>query len=316
MLKIGGGAVESEGDEPEAYIESDQTQYIKTDVYPSTLMRLEIDFQLTKIHNDFYLLGSNATPYWDLYVNGNYGFTTICHTGWSAKTTDNYWATTERTKVVMDRKAGTWSITRATDAKSGTYGAADATTPSVPFGIFARQEAEGASNWPHYPKSTTTATGGMTPMRIYSIRIYENEKLEFELLPYKNGDVTGLKDTLSGKVYTSDEGNPFVVGGKGYDGTKTFATALAGDASIAAGDSVTFGPVFAPGAIRYEWMRGGVPLAETGDTVTLGWERVKGDHTQEISVTPVYSVYGTEVKGEPSTATLTNEPLGMAILIQ
>lgn len=148
LLKIGGGAVESEGDEPEAYIESDQTQYIKTDIYPSTLMRLEIDFQLTKIHNDFYLLGSNAKPYWDLYVNGNYGFTTICHTDWSTKTTDNYWATTERTKVVMDRKAGTWSITRATDAKSGTYGAADATTPTVPFGIFARQEAEGTSNWP------------------------------------------------------------------------------------------------------------------------------------------------------------------------
>ena len=122
--------------------------------------------------------------------------------------------------------------------------------------------------------------------------------------------------TLTGKVYTSEEGNPLVIGGKGYDGTKTFATALAGDAVISTGESATFGPVFAPGAIRYEWTRGGVPLVETGDTVTLGWQRVKGDHTQEISVTPVYDVYGTEVKGEPSTATLTNEPLGMAILIR
>lgn len=156
----------------------------------------------------------------------------------------------------------------------------------------------------------------MTPMRIYSIRIYEDAKLEHELLPYKNGAVTGLKDTLSGKVYTSEEGNPLVIGGKGYDGTKTFATALAGDASIAAGESATFGPVFAPGAIRYEWTRGGVPLAETGDTVSLGWERVKGDHTQVISVTPVYDVYGTEVKGEPSTATLTNAPCGMAIILR
>ena len=156
----------------------------------------------------------------------------------------------------------------------------------------------------------------MTPMRIYSIRIYEDAKLEHEFLPYKNGDVTGLKDTLSGKVYTSDEGNPLVIGGKGYDGTKTFATALAGDASIVAGGSATFGPVFAPGAIRYEWTRGGVPLAETGDTVSLGWERVKGDHTQVISVTPVYDVYGTEVKGEPSTATLTNAPRGAAVIIR
>ncbi len=156
----------------------------------------------------------------------------------------------------------------------------------------------------------------MTPMRIYSIRLYENEKLEFELLPYKNGDVTGLKDTVSGKVYTSDEGNPLVIGGKGYDGTKTFVTALAGDVSIAEDESVTFGPVFAPGAIRYEWTRGGVPLTETGDTVTLGWERVKGDHTQVISVTPVYDVYGSEVKGEPSTATLTNEPRGMTIILR
>ena len=59
-----------------------------------------------------------------------------------------------------------------------------------------------------------------------------------------------------------------------------------------------------------------MPLAETGDTVTLEWERVKGDHTQEISVTPVYSVYGTEVKGEPSTATLTNAPRGAAVIVR
>ena len=156
----------------------------------------------------------------------------------------------------------------------------------------------------------------MVPMKLYSFRVWEGDKLTLELLPYKNGAVTGLKDSLTGNIYTSKEGNPLVIGGKGYDGTKTFATALAGDVSVAAGESATFGPVFAPGAIRYEWTRGGVPLAETGDTVTLEWERVKDDHTQVISVTPVYDVYGTEVKGEPSTATLTNAPRGAAVIIR
>ena len=66
----------------------------------------------------------------------------------------------------------------------------------------------------------------------------------------------------------------------------------------------------------YFWM---VPYNIKGLIDLVGGKAVrllKGDYAQEISVTPVYNVYGTEVKGEPSTATLTNEPLGMAILIR
>ena len=47
------------------------------------------------------------------------------------------------------------------------------------------------------------------------------------------------------------------------------------------------------------------------------------DHSREkidfglgFYVTPVYSVYGTEVKGEPSTATLTNAPRGAAVIVR
>ena len=308
-----GGAIATDGS-TDAYIESDQTQYIKTDYYPTTATKVEIDYQLTKVVKDLYIFGSNKEPNWELYVNGNYGITTICGTGWATVTTAAEFANLERTKMVLDRARGKWSIYRGTSSWLDwkTYATASTAASTVPFGIFARQESNGT----HYPLPTTEVTGGMVPMKLYSFRVWEGDKLTLELLPYKNGEVTGLKDTLTGNIYTSKEGNPFVIGGKGYDGTKTFATALDGDVSVAAGGSATFGPVFAPGAIRYEWTRGGVPLAETGDTVTLGWQRLKGDYAQEISVTPVYNVYGTEVKGEPSTATLTNEPLGMAILIR
>ena len=326
-----GGAIAHEGALPEAYIESDQTQMIRTDYKPTVNTRIELDYQLTKLVNDFYLIGAHGADAnndgracWSYYVNGNYGYTFIAHSRWSVdrQTTQTaLMADQQRTKLILDRPADTAQIVRADTTKSYTLKTAATGKQEACLGIFARNDKDNGI----YPTASTTVTGGTVKMRVYSLRIYEKENGEYvlkrEYLPWDDGVTVGLKETLSGQMVASGiGGNPFVIGGVGYTtasgAVSTFETALAGDVSVAAGGSATFGPVFAPGAIRYEWTRGGVPLAETGDTVTLGWQRLKGDYAQEISVTPVYNVYGTEVKGEPSTATLTNEPLGMAILIR
>lgn len=312
-----GGAVACEG--TEAYVECDQSQFILLDYIPKVTTKIELDYQLTKLRNDYYLLGCQKDPTWTFYVNGSYGYTFEAHSKWDGGRTTTHpdlMADMQRTTLTLDRPNGTAEIRRADITKSYALSAVASGDQTVKLGLFARQESAGT----HYPNAGTASILGTVPMRVYSLRIWEAGDLKMELLPYKSGDVIGLKDRVSGKVYTSDIGKPFVLGGAGYKtasgAASTFVTALAVDASVAAGGTVTFGPVFAPGAIRYEWTRGGVPLAETGDTVTLEWERVKDDHTQVISVTPVYDVYGTEVKGEPSTATLTNAPRGMAVIIR
>lgn len=312
-----GGAIAREGSAPEAYLESDQTQYIKTDIYPTTKTRVEIDFQLTKIHNDYYIFGSNATPNWELYVNGGYGLSTICHTGWAVQQTLDNWANLERTKMVIDRKANMWNIYRGADKWEPfkSYGAASTTVSTVPFGIFGRQESNGS----HYPNSGTTVTGGMTPIRIFSFRVYEDDKLAHDLLPYKDGEVMGLKDTVSGKIYTSTEGNPFVVGGKGYTtasgATAIFETSLAATASVKCNGAKTLGPVYAPGAVKYVWTKDGEVIeGATGSSLDIAWQKTPA--TATFAVKPVYNVYGTETEGEASACAVEFRRQSFSIILR
>ena len=312
-----GGAIAREGTVPEAYIESDQTQYILTDYLPTAATRVEIDFQLTKLYKDFYLFGCNATPNWEFYVNSAWGFSTICHTGWATQTTAEDWANLDRTRAVVDRARGTWSIYRGTASHPDfrTYGAASSAAATVPFGIFGRQEADGS----HYPSAATTLTGGMTPMRVYSFRAYENDRLALELLPCRDGEVTGLRDTVSGKVYTSAEGNPFVVGGKGYTTasgqTATFATALGETAKVGFNGTKTLGPVYAPGAVRYVWEKDGEVIADAeGPSLDIAWQ--KKPATATVAVKPVYNVYGIETEGEASACTVAFSPATLVLVVR
>lgn len=318
-LKFGGGAIANEGVQSEAYIESDQTQYIKTDYIPTTATKVEIDFQLTKVQKDFYIFGANKMPYWDFYVNGNYGFTTICGTDWNGftQTTASYWADTQRTKMVIDRARGKWSIYRGTSSWVDWKTYATALTPqqTVPFGIFARQESNGA----HYPAAGNTTTGGMVPMKLYSFRAWENNVLTLELLPYKNGDVTGLKDTVSGKIYTSSEGNPFVVGGQGYttaSGAKaTFATGLDAKAAVKYNGTKKLGAVHAPGAVKYVWTKDGEVIeGENGPSLDIVWQ--KKPATATYAVKPVYNVYGTETEGEATSSEVEFRRAGLSLVLR
>ena len=49
----------------------------------------------------------------------------------------------------------------------------------------------------------------------------------------------------------------------------------------------------------------------------MSWEKhSSADLTDTYTVTPVYSVFGTEVDGEPKTVKVTNEPQGLMIIVR
>ena len=159
----------------------------------------------------------------------------------------------------------------------------------------------------------------MVPMKLYSFRAWEGDQLKLELLPYKNGEVTGLKDTVSGEIYTSKEGNPFVVGGQGYtteSGAKaTFETALPVAASVKYNGTATLGPVYAPGAVKYVWTKDDEVIADAnGPSLDIVWQKKPAAAT--YAVKPVYNVYGTEAEGEASSCEVNFKRVRLEILVR
>ena len=286
----------------DAYIESDATQCIQTGYYPKKTTKIEIDFQLTGMKNDYYLLGCNQTPNWELYVSADRTYRTISHSGW--KTVDAGPAQQNRNTVIIDRPAkkvylkgygATRSYNLPTDPTD-----ADST---LQLGLFATQYSDGT----HF---------GKTPMRLYSFRIYESDQLVHEYLPYTKDGVVGLRDTKTGGILQNcaTGANPFKFSGMGTDGSGSFFDEEPQDCTLAAGDGGNLS-AYAPGAVAYRWLRDGKLIAgATESDLPVSW--MKKPRTSVYSVIPVYSVCGRLVEGSPVTAEVTNEPLGMALIIR
>lgn len=306
-----GGAVAC--GETEAYVECDQSQYILLDYLAKPTTKLELDFQLTKLKNDYYLFGCHKDPTWSFYVNGGYGYTFLAQSKWDGGRTTTQtalMADLQRTTVVLDRPNGTAQIRRADMTKNYTLADIMSGTQSVKMGLFARQE----SNGQHFPN-----TPGTVPMRVYSLRIWESGVLKMELLPYQDAERKGLKDTVSGTVYTSTIGNPLVINGKGHKTAEgnvvDFETALSAAALVKYKGTTTLGPVYAPGAVKYVWTKDGEVIADAnGPSLDIAWQKKPAAAT--YAVKPVYNVYGTETEGEASICEVSFARAGLAILVR
>ena len=147
------------------------------------------------------------------------------------------------------------------------------------------------------------------------MRIYESDKLKHEYLPYKNGDVIGLYDTVD-KVVKQDarNGNAFVIGGKGVDGAEKWLVTLQSQTVTKSEGSTTLS-ANASGAVSYKWMKNGeaIPGGADGD-LAVEWE--KGGKTDTYTVTPVYSIFGVETQGEPVSTTVSHAPDGMMFIVR
>lgn len=76
----------------------------------------------------------------------------------------------------------------------------------------------------------------------------------------------------------------------------------------------------ASGAQSYEWYEDGHLIeGETGDSLTLNWEKTKAKtdkHTYTYSVRPVYTVFNERVLGEEATALVEFVPFGTRIVVR
>ena len=165
---------------------------------------------------------------------------------------------------------------------------------------------------------------GMTSYaRVYAVRIYEDDELIHEFLPYKNGEVVSLRDTKTGYVATktakSGVTNPAwpTIGGKGVDGAERWIVepkgcTLSKDSSTA---TLTANVV---GAVSYKWTKNGeaVEGGENGE-LAIAWERRNASNMVDTyAVTPVYDVFGVATDGAPKTCEVTNIPLGALLILR
>lgn len=319
---IAGGAILGDAGRFDAYIEADGTQAISTGYKANpNKTRVEVDFAYNKVHGGDRIFSNNGDLYLDMYINGSadnagsYSLITGDKTVSGKTDNDNTGslmsADASRHLAVVDLKNRKFSLSGKAGTVSGKlpYAKAAATytyTANNPLGLFAKNG-----------NATGTSFSSLSKAKIYSVRIYEDEELVHEYLPYGTGSHVGFRDTQTGtKLYNTKTSTELTIGGGGYDGSGTANpfVQLPGPQKVASGDEKELF-VFAPGAVSYRWTRDGAELPdETGETLTHVWTR--RPRQTVYTVTAVFNVDGATVESAPQTITVENEPLGTAIIIR
>lgn len=152
--------------------------------------------------------------------------------------------------------------------------------------------------------------------RIYSVRIYEEEELIHEFLPYTDGTTVSLRDVIAGHVATkvkSTMADP-TIQGIGVDGAER-CIVTPQSASISSQQAVTLKAVAVGAVSHYKWTRNGEVLSGgSNGELNVSWHHAK---TPDVyAVTPVYSLAGAEVEGEAVVATVENKPVGTRIIVR
>ena len=314
-LSLGsGGLIHSDAFSRDAYLESDATQAINTEyLVKGSKTRLECDFAYTDCTtNSTGTTGYQQRPFgqdsgggllYAFYVNGNgnfmFGFgNSFINTHGPGVAAD----TMRHTAVIDGYHDRLYYITG--DVTNNTYdisGDAHSNDSTWPMGIFATPTQQDASAWRNPSK-----------IRLYSMRIYEEDELKHEYLPFKNGATVGLYDTID-KVVKTDvrNGNAFGYGGMGVDGAERWLVTPQGGALAKSAGSMVL-TANAVGAQSYRWTKNGEAI-EGGTDGNLAVEWARGGNTDTYTVTPVYSVFGEEVEGAAVSATVLNVPQGLII---
>lgn len=289
-----------------AYLESDGTQGILTDYYPNPKSKIVVDFQMTEVVGQKRPFGVVNAFSAELYIDGS-----AVGSGSFAFGLGDSWlksavkaADLRRHVATLDAAAKTYRLTTGGNIAdlAGTYGNACTKTANSPLGLFCKSDGTGV------------VTGTLAKMRLYSARIYEDGKLIHEYLPYKEGEVVGLYDTQTGKIFTDAKksATPFGYGGMGVEGSAgELLVKPASSCKLEYGETTTL-KAYAPGAIAYRWTKNGKVIeGATGATFAPAWERMKAPRLNEFTVAPVYLANGVEIIGEPATTTIEYMPLGL-----
>ena len=256
---MGGGAIEGRTD---AYIENDGVTALNLGYKANMKTRIEYDFQNLLLGADKVFFGAWNGDVGKLrYCCWNNGGKIKFIFGGNSSGTQNPTSIDtdcKRHTAIMDFKNKALAFvtdgTTNTVTVAGTFGESDTSTQNM--GAFSGIAANGSTSM----QSTS---------RIYAIRIYEDNVLVHEFLPYKNGDTVSLYDTKTGNVaakLVSSSATP-TISGKGVDGAEKWLVEPQGQ-KLTKKDATKDLWVNASGAVSYKWTKNGEEVS-TDPTFTF-----------------------------------------------
>ena len=307
-----GGEIQADVEE-DAYLMSDGTQAINTGYRPGLNSRIEVDFALTR-HAGYGERVFGTTAGGDLRL-GLYGSGTADGWGFFYFGFGDGAVNVKDTGVAMDVRRHTATV----DFLEGA-GTLHFTTTNVTYtsGIWPKPTATAA--WPMglfaepADAAFTTATN-FAKMKLYSAKVYEDGVLVHHYLPYGSGAAPGLKDIVTGETFTDcmASATPFKVGGRGFGGAQAVFAVAPSNTVIGVRETATTLRAFAPGALAYQWLADGEPIAgATGETLPVTWSR-EGEGV-EYSVRATFDRYGLEVTSDSAPVWVRRKVPGTVIL--
>lgn len=300
--------------ESDAYVESDGTQVLNTGYQVTSDTRVEADFQPLDI--------SGSVIYYGSWASGSASNIRYC--GWNNKGTFQN-ILHGQNKADPQIVLGTLDLNRHTSIMDIKNRMCYLLTGSVTNYAKATGDIEvnpgDKSDYPMGVFGGLNDVAGTVPnmagkSRIFAVRIYENEELVREFLPYKNNDEVGLRDVLTGKIalkHSASVANPKIGGcGWGPDHAAFYEEPASGVVPVMESLTLT---AFAPGAVGYQWYKDGVAIpGAIMRELTIPWKRRAA--SAQYAVKAVFDNFGTRVEQMSAAATVTMERAGIIILIK
>ena len=295
-----------------SYIENDGTTSLNLGYLASMHSRIEVDFQSLndsagKLVFGSWAAGSLRYAFWSNSSGNKFQFIFHGNSGNDPQYVTGLSYDKDRHTAIVDmNNQMMYCITGGTtnysqQATAGTFSSGDVST--IPLSV-----------WGYIASNGNPAM--QAKARIFSVRIYEDEALVHEFLPYTDGTTNSLRDVITGHVATkvkSDTAEPAIIG-MGVDGEERWI-ARPEDTSIGSGGAVTLSAAAAGAVLRYEWTCNGEAISggSNGELQVL-WRKSR---TPDVyAVTPVYSVGGAEIEGAAVSATVEYLPLAMVVIVR
>lgn len=293
----------------DAYLESDGTQAILSDYYPSPATKVVADFAFTEVdtvqQRPFGCDSDSASNplSFSVYLNGGNNLAWAFCDGignWSAtwKPLANV-----RYTVTLDGPGNVFRMVGDVTDRSSALGTTRTGTSVNPMGIFG-----------DYEKGKFCRV--LARMRLYSLKCYDNGELVRQFLPYQSGDRRGLYETVQGKAFLNGTTGtaPFKIGGVGSDGTGLKLVVTPQDVR-ARRDRPRILTAFASGDVTYRWYRDGAEIpGETAAELAVSWNGTGG--TETYGVRAVAEIGGVVTEGELASCVVSHDLPGLLILVK
>ena len=286
--------------------------YIVTDYKPCGATRAEIDFMQTAVdtvdsHYPFSIHAGTSNFKFGIFAlakSQTYGYN--CTSGKANWTYGGMFAVTNvRTTLILDAKNKKYhrvefGRTNATFTIDQTYMATDRSQYYLP--IFSTHQDNA---------SDTYQAACRMPMKLYSLKLYEDDVLVRDYVPAVSNGVAGLQDQLPGGKFLAPATGSFTCGGMFPVEVSQSAT------KVASGNTVTL-TASAPGATSYRWLKNGEPIeGGTSGTLTVNWRKPKNTPIDTYQAVAVYTIDTATGESEPSAEmTVENLPAGMCVIFK